>query len=246
MKRVSAWLDLAKELKDSLVIFIDHWDLLALKGEPVFRRWFLESLLLGASRNLPGFRTVLACDLPFNEPGFENGVCARELQPLNQADAQLLLEQTGVDRPELCEALFQRLGGNPLLLKLAGALYCKNPGINLSDLNCNLDVQAATKWLVRGIRANFTDDGSKKALTRGVILDYFNLEMLRSICEIQNLDDDWYDTFSAYPFLVDSLSKSGYKEFVRTVREIQISWLWSQEQREFKRLHGIALDWYRQ
>jgi hypothetical protein len=244
LKRVSSWLDLASELKSRLVIFVDHWDLLALKGEPVFRRWFLESLLRKASQRLPGFRAVLASDRPFIESGFETGVRMIELRPLDRPDALILLEQEGVDRSELRDSLFQRLDGNPLLLKLAGTLYRKNPGINLSDLNRNLDVQAAVQWLIGRIHSNFPDDDSKKALSRGVILDYFNLEMMQSICENPKMDGDWFEDFSTNPFLVDSLSQTGCKEFVRTVREIQISRLWTQEKREFKRLHGIALNWY--
>ena len=239
-----AWLDLAQHLDELLVLLIDHWDSLVQRGSPDFCAWMAQDVLLAVHQRLPNLRVVVASDQPLREPGFDEGVANVELPPLSREHAAQLMRAGGLEDPQIQAAIFERTGGNPLLLNLAITLWQEEPSIDLTGLVQGLSVRAASEWLLGRISERLTDPRSRAVLERGVILVNWTRDVLAAVCERDDLDFSWYRAFTAYPFVQDTPGQPGLKTFIRTVREIQISQLWRDSRAMFRGTHGNAYQWY--
>ncbi len=242
--QTQAWLKLAEHLDVPLVIFIDHWDSLIQRGTTDFRAWLAQDLLLVAHQKLPGLRIVVAGDQPLQEPGLDDGTINIELSPLSLKYARQLMQTGGLATANLQEAIFNRTGGNPLLLNLAVTLWQETPSPDLTGLVQGLSVRAASEWLLGRISERLVDPRSQLVLERGVVLVSWTRDVLAAVCEDDELDLSWYKDFIAYPFIQDVPGQPGFKTFIRTVREIQISQLWYNHRQLFYKTHANALKWY--
>lgn len=238
------WLDLAQHLDGIFVILIDHWDSLVQRGSPDFRAWMAQDVLLAAHRRLPNLRVVVASDQPLCEPGLDEGMANIELPLLSREHAEQLMHEGGLDAPHVQAAIFERTGGNPLLLNLAITLWQEDPGLDLTGLVQGLSVRAASEWFLGRISERLADPRSRAVLERGVILVTWTRDVLEAVCERDDLDFSWYRVFAAYPFVQDAPDQPGLKTFIRTVREIQISQLWRDDRRLFHKTHANAYRWY--
>jgi hypothetical protein len=241
---VRVWLDLAQQLDGLFVVLIDHWDALVERGSADFRAWVAQDLLLTAHRRLPGLRVVIASDRPLSEPGLDEGTAHVELLPFSPQDARRMMREGGLNAPHIQSTIIERTGGNPLLLNLALTLWQQDPGLDLSDLVRGLSVRAASEWLLGRISERLTDPRSRDVLERGVILMTWTRDVLAAVCERDDLDSPWYQTFTAYPFVQEAPAQPGLKTFIRTVREIQIGQLWLNHRPLFHQTHANALRWY--
>jgi hypothetical protein len=131
------------------------------------------------------------------------------------------------------------------LLELAITLWRERPDSPVTELTEDLSVSAASEWLMGRIVTHLRDKRTQLALQRGVILQYWTLEVLKTVCKAPNLDQLWYDRFIRYPFVQMAPIRRGWHTFIRPVREIQLAQLWRQERADFHSAHGKALDWYR-
>jgi hypothetical protein len=227
-----------------LVVLIDHWDSLVQRGSPDFRAWIVQDVLLAAHRRMPHLRVVVASDLPLHEPGLDEGVVDLELPPLSYEHARQFMCEGGLDAPHIQAAIFERTGGNPLLLNLAITLWQHEPGLDLTGLVQGLSVRAASEWLLRQISERLADARSRAVLERGAVLMTWTRDVLEAVCERDDLDLSWYGHFTEYPFVQDAPARPDLKMFVRTVREIQISQLWRNYRQLFHKAHANALRWY--
>lgn len=239
-----AWLGLAQYLEEPLVILIDHWDSLVQRGSTDFRAWMAQDVLLAAHQRLPGLKVVVASDRPLREPGLDEGLVNMELPPLSREHAGQLMLEGELETPQVQAAIFERTGGNPLLLNLAITLWQEDPDLDLTDLVQGLSVRAASEWLLGRIGERLADPRSRAVLERGVILIIWTRDVLEAVCERHDLDLSWYRDFTAYPFVQDAPSQPGLKTFIRSVREIQIGQLWHNHRRLFHKTHANALQWY--
>lgn len=238
------WLDLAQHLDGVFVILIDHWDSLVQRGSPDFRAWMTQDVLLAAHQRLPNLRVVVASDQPLREPGLDEGVANVELPPLSREHAEQLMLAGGLGDPQIQAAIFERTGGNPLLLNLVITLWQEDPSLDLTALVQGLSVRAASEWLLGRISERLADPRSRAVLERGVILVNWTRDVLAAVCERDDLDFSWYRAFTAYPFVQEAVGQPGLKTFIRTVREIQIGQLWRDNRPMFRGTHANAYRWY--
>ena len=242
--RTRAWLDLAEHLEGAFVILIDHWDALVQRGSPDFRAWMAQDVLLAAHQRSPTLRVVVASEQPLRETGLDEGVANVELPPLSRKHAGQLMREGGVNDPAIQAAIWERTGGNPLLLNLAITLWRQEPDLDPGGLVQGLSVRAASEWLLGRISERLADPRSRAVLERGVILVTWTRDLLEAVCERDDLDSSWYRLFTAYPFVQDAPGQPGLKIFIRTVREIQIAQLWRNHRPLFHTTHANAFRWY--
>ena len=245
-----SWLDLLRHVEATPIVFLDHWDMLLDHSEKDFAVWLFEELLTGIRRRRPGFRVVIASDRPLSADWLLNQRVNREesvtheVMPLTPEHARTLMEDEGLADAAVQATILDRVDGNPLLIKLAVDLWREQPQLDLSGLSRELDSRAATDWLLARICENLADEWTKRVLQRGVVLQHFTLGALRTVCELPDMDGDWYERFKARPFVQRSAHQPSEHEFQRTVRTVQLGYLWQNDQLRFHQLHGKALNWY--
>jgi hypothetical protein len=246
-----AWGDLLKTGHGRVVFFGDHWDLLSSQASPGFSTWMVEDLLLRSRKERSiEFKVVLAGDdFPRNEAFFraasESGdLLLHSLQPLELEDARTLMRAKKIGSEQLQTVIYQKVGGNPLLIGLAADLHRENPTLDWTELEQKLDERAHINWFLDRIAQSLTDERSRLALNRGVVLQRWKLDMLKAVCDCQDMDLKWYSDFASHSFVQDEWKKKGYKQFVRSVREVQLRQLWFEDEKQFHQLHHKALDWY--
>ena len=77
---------------------------------------------------------------------------------------------------------------------------------------------------------------------RGVILENWTLDSICAVCERQP-DPIWFAEFVNRPFVLPPRGRPPKYSFLRSVREIQLSQLWSQE-KLFYQIHTSAFCWF--
>jgi len=243
-KRIINWLKLAKNVEQRWVIFIDHWDALVELGAPEVYRWVIDDFLCLASQALKGFRTVMASGSLLKDSRLEQVAQQVPLTPLGKDDSLNLLIQYEVDDKDVREFIFERTGGNPFLQRLAARLWKERPDLDLRGLDKELPVQAAAAWILNELSSRIKDSRTKTALEQGVVLEWFNRDVLAAVCEAEDFDMSWYSQFTTYPFIESAWKRPGYSQFVRLVRRIRIDALWQQNRKLFWKLHSKAHAWY--
>lgn len=245
-----SWLDLLRHVEATPIIFLDHWDMLLDHAKQDFAVWLVEEVLGGIRRRRPGFRVVIASDRPIDADWLLNQRVkmeerlTHEVMPLAPKHARTLMESEGLADATVQATILDRVDGNPLLIRLAVDLWREQPELDLSGLSRRLDSRAATDWLLARICENLADEWTKRVLQRGVVLQHFTLGTLRAVCELPDMDGDWYERFKARPFVQSSAHQPTEHEFQRTVRTVQLGYLWQIDQPRFRELHGKALQWY--
>jgi hypothetical protein len=245
-----AWLDLLRHVEATPIVFLDHWDMLLDHAEKGFAAWLVEELLNGMRLRRPSFRAVIASDRPIDADWLLNQRIeseervTHEVKPLTPEYARTLMEDEGLADASVQAAILDRVDGNPLLIKLAVDLWREQPELDLSGLSRELDSRAATDWLLTRICENLADEWTRKVLQRGVVLQHFTLGTLKAVCELPDMDGDWYERFKSRPFVQRSTHQPSEHEFQRTVRTVQLGYLWQIDKPRFRHLHGKALSWY--
>jgi hypothetical protein len=249
-----AWLDLLEQVEPQPILFLDHWDMLLDLAEKDFATWLVEEVLIRLHRRRRGFRMVIASDRPRDSdrllaqrvPTEETIGC--EVKPLEPRHAQVLMQEQGLTDDTIRTMVLDRVGGNPLLIKLAVDLWREQPDLDLTGLGRELDSRAATRWFLTAICENLGDQRTKNVLERGVVLQHFRLDTLRAVCGLPDLDLAWYTNFVSRSFVQRSVLQPRHEqlyEFQRTVRTVQLSHMWQVDVQGFRALHGKALAWYR-
>jgi hypothetical protein len=243
-ERVKAWQDLVTLIHEPLLLFMDHWDTLLERGTLNYRLWITEDVLWATRRRCPQLRVILANEQPLREISLSEGVINFALMPLSAKHAHQLMAESGLSDSDIRDAIYERVGGNPLLLNLAITLWQQSQNYDLADLMQGLSIRAASEWLLRRILERMEDERSRVILERGVILQRWTLETLQQVCARNDLDLYWYENFSRYPFVQDDAMHPDNKTFIRTVREIQIEQLWRNMRLIFREAHASAFRWY--
>ena len=245
-----AWCQLLASAKKKPLLFLDHWEMLVEHGSMDFCPWMVEDILIKSHAQNPSLKVVLSSDHPPTADGFFGNVLKKNdyllhvLEPMDREYALAMLTREGLTNGNLQEFIFERVGGNPLLLMLAVDLWREQPDMDWSGLQRELDEHAYLDWLLGRIRQSMADERSLTALSQGVVLKAWKLDMLKAICNRPDLTPDWYRGFISRSIVQDVWNRSGYKQFVRSVREIQLRQLWFQDAQQFHQLHGRALDWF--
>lgn len=242
--QMQALLELCQGYKGTFVIFLDHWDSMLHTTTSEYKDWVVQGVLRRLQKELSGLRAVIAADRPLEDAALDKGVAQLELQPLAPQDAVSLMVTGGLQETQIQSAIFEWTGGNPLLIKLAVELWKLEPTLNLQDLAEGWSVKAASEWLLQRIIERLPDKRSRKVLERGVILRKWTLNDLAHVFSQENLDLQWYNRFTNYPFVEHLTNPPGYKAFVRTVREIQIAQLWQNKIEAYLGTHSQAYSWY--
>jgi hypothetical protein len=123
----------------------------------------------------------------------------------------------------------------------------RGPVARTTDMDCPVARALRTcvlDWLLGRIRLSMSDERSLAALSQGVVLKAWKLDMLKAICNRGDMTAEWYRGFISRSIVQDVWNRSGYKQFVRSVREIQLRQLWFQDAQQFHQLHGRALHWF--
>jgi hypothetical protein len=242
--QVQALIELCQKLNMPFVIFLDHWDSLVKIATNDYIDWIIQGLLLKLHKALGSLRIVIAGDKPLDETTLAKGVVQIELAPFTAPDAASFMQILSLQDQNIQSAIYEWTGGNPLLIQLAVELWKLEPHITLEDLAEGWNVKAASQWLLQRILTRLPDDRSRKVLERGVILRKWTLNDLANVFSQENLDLQWYNDFIKYPFVEHLSRPPGYKSFIRSVREIQISQLWQNKMKDYLGTHSNAYHWY--
>jgi hypothetical protein len=243
-ERMNLWLTYAKKTAKPWVVFIDHWDSLIEFGSNEAYEWVVSEFLLPASKNLPQFRSLLANSSLLPKEGIGEIALQIPLNPLLPEHSAILLGWEEVNDPIVRQFILERSGGNPFLIKLAAQLWKERPDLDLSGLEKELPVQAATEWILDQMSQRMHDPRSRSALEHGVVLEWFNRDVLAYVCEAHDFSAEWYADFSRYPFVENVWKRAGRKQFVRLVRKIKVNALWQQDIEAYHHLHQNARDWF--
>lgn len=245
-----AWSQLLASAKKKPLLLLDHWEMLTEFGSDDFCPWVLEDFIIKSHAQNPNLKVVLSSDHVPTADLFFSNVLKKEdyhlqgLEPLDKGYSLAMLAQGGLIDGNLQEFIFERVGGNPLLLMLAVDLWREQPDLDWSGLEHELDEHAYLDWLLGRIRQTMADARSLAALSQGVVLRAWKLDMLKAVCDRADLSPEWYRDFISRSIVQDVWNRSGYKQFVHSVREIQLRQLWFQDTQQFHDLHGRALRWF--
>lgn len=249
LEHIQALLELIQHLDEQFIIFIDHWDTLVEHGTKDYQEWLIQDVLLEGHQRLANtrvsMRVIVGSDRPLDETDFNKGIINFELVPLSHEQCQQLMIQLGMEDPKIQDDICNRTGGNPLLISLAVTLWREANAIDLTDLEEDLSVRAASQWLLRRIIMRLSDERTRDILTRGVMLQRWKRDTLEAVFGRQDLDFAWYDNFIKYPFVQDVPTYRGWKTFIRIIREIQIDQIWRERRPWFYETHKAALNWFK-
>lgn len=233
-------LELAQHVAGSFVIFIDHWESVVRSGSAVTETWMLQDLLYGLKQTNADIKVVLANDRPIQIPRYGSGIINLPLSPLTFTSAQAIMKRAGLADEAKQKVIFQGAGGNPLLLEEALMLWKLNPREDLSQLESDSGVRAASKWLLQRIIPGLADERSQIAFERGGILQYWSLDALQAVCQREDFNLLWLGEFMSEPIVQEAIGHAGYMKFNRTIRQTLIEILWVHKRQWFYDGHGKA------
>ncbi len=233
-------LELARHVVGSFVIFIDHWESVVRGVSPVTETWVIQGLLYELKQRKSDIKVVFANDRRIQIRQYGSGIINLPLSPLTFTSAQGIMKYAGLTDEGKQREVFQGTGGNPLLLEEALMLWKLNPQEDLSKLEADSGVRAASKWLLQRIIPGLADERSRVALERGGILQYWSLDALQAVCQRKDFDFSWLGDFMSEPIVQEAIGQTGYMEFNRTVRQTLIEILWVHNRQWFHDGHSSA------
>lgn len=176
------------------VLFVDETEHL---NDPSLRNFIFNVLLRRLHVTFSGFRLYMSGQkVPYGE--FPPHECLRAtLEAFSAEDTNALLQRGGVHDRKIQEAIFALTGGHPLLV----AMCINDTTLTAGDLRKNerheiervLDEASRTRWIYERVLARFEDSAVRDVAANLVLLDWFDLSLIRSVFGAAISDADFHD-----------------------------------------------------